>query len=199
MNCPHNDCNRSFGTEKGLQTHWGQSHNKIPPWKVRTCDFCGKEFGRPESHVRGKRLFCSDGCQSKWQIGRSLDTKRDMQLLTCDECGVEFREYESKRSGSSVYCTRECYRAGEPEVRNYGENWKEQRKLALEEKGKVCHFLGCEKRTCDDGRELHIHHLTPMLEYETPEESNELSNLIPVCAKHHPILERADDQEKLIE
>jgi hypothetical protein len=126
-----------------------------------------------------------------------MDTSKNKPVLVCDECGEEFEEYESKRPGDSNYCSRSCYSAGEPNIPYYGQNWKEQRKLVLED-GPTCCYTGCEKEECDNGRDLHVHHLTPMAEFDSPEDSNELSNLVPVCSEHHPILERSDDQEQLI-
>ena len=71
---------------------------------------------------------------------------------------------------------------------DYGPNWPEQRRLALERDGRRCRTCGA---SADDFL-LHVHHLRPFREYgylpgqnENYRQANQLDNLVTLCASCH--------------
>ena len=61
---------------------------------------------------------------------------------------------------------------------DYGANWPQQRKLALERDGHRC-------RTCGAEGLLHVHHIRPFREYTSYREANQLDNLATLCPSCH--------------
>lgn len=79
----------------------------------------------------------------------------------------------------------------------YGDNWHEMRRAALGRDGYVCQK--CGKTQSEHEQEhsfgLDVHHMEPLADFETPEEANELDNLITVCRGcHNEIEPRGDDE-----
>lgn len=79
-------------------------------------------------------------------------------------------------SGSEHYAWKE-----NPESVDYGDNWFHQRIAARERDGNTCQICGKEA----DDRNLDVHHITPVRKYDSPEDANELDNLITLCRKCH--------------
>jgi DEAD/DEAH box helicase domain-containing protein len=71
----------------------------------------------------------------------------------------------------------------------YGPNWSEQRRLALERDDYRCRTCGAEARP---GNGLHIHHLRPFREYgyvpgknDAYRQANDIENLVTLCPSCH--------------
>jgi 5-methylcytosine-specific restriction endonuclease McrA len=78
------------------------------------------------------------------------------------------------------------------ERRYYGSDWPEQRLPALERDGWECQDCGMtdeEHRKRDSGG-LHVHHETPLREFEDSEAANRLENLVTLCRACHSDRER---------
>ena len=75
---------------------------------------------------------------------------------------------------------------------NYGSNWIEQRKRTLERDGYECRRCGITRSEHNEkyGMDLDVHHKQPIREYDTPEDANELSNLITLCRPCHTTVEK---------
>lgn len=77
----------------------------------------------------------------------------------------------------------------------YGDNWHEMRRAALERDGYVCQK--CGKIQSEHEQEhsfgLDVHHMEPLADFGTPEEANELDNLITVCRSCHNEIEAGGD------
>ena len=74
---------------------------------------------------------------------------------------------------------------GRPEYR--GGNWKVQTALARERDGFRCRNCGVTEETL--GRQLDVHHKTPVRLFASASAANRLDNLISVCASCHKRLE----------
>lgn len=62
--CP--DCTRSFSTQSGLNSHYGQIHGGPINEVVVKCVVCGEELNRPLWKVeKGDNNICGD-CHEKW-------------------------------------------------------------------------------------------------------------------------------------
>ncbi len=78
-------------------------------------------------------------------------------------------------------------------IENYGPNWEEQRRRALERDGHRCRRCGAAHHP---RRPLHVHHIRPFRtfgyvpgENENYREANRLENLVTLCARCHRLAE----------
>lgn len=212
---------REFGSWSEALLAAGYSYNKLnrPGTHVAKrvsvkCTVCGKSEQRLQSDLAGKQnVFCSQECLHAW---RSEEFTGESHPLTdrievkCEWCGdtldrkpsvVERRTYH--------FCCYDCmgewrseYRAGEDapaweggKELYRGPNWLRQRKRAVERDGQTCQRCGCteEEHFEEYGRELSVHHITPVREFyreagsEEPDftEVNALENLITLCVNCH--------------
>lgn len=80
----------------------------------------------------------------------------------------------------------------ENQGRYYGSNWNSRRHDVLKRDGYACLVCGKteEKSRSEHGCSLHIHHITPISEFDAPEEANKLSNLTTLCPECHARWER---------
>jgi hypothetical protein len=125
------------------------------------CEWCGEEF---EEQTGNPNRFCSAECRQSAQ-------------------SVEFSTDEWHLSGATgeshpTYTGYDDY---------YGSNWVEQRRKALERDGGECAVcgIGREEHQQEHGCDLHVHHVEPLATYDSPEDANELPNLITLCRPHH--------------
>lgn len=77
------------------------------------------------------------------------------------------------------------------------DGWRDARQRTLERDDYACVVCGLtheEHRRRDDlfGRGLHVHHLTPVAEFDDPAEAHVLDNLVTLCADHHSQVERGE-------
>jgi len=194
--CPHDSCEKTFDSTRGLKTHWGRSHDEPAPWKSFTCANCGTEFERPPSQVKTDEPTCSYSCSAQLR-----DRERNLVTVTCDWCGDIIERYPSHVHDAN-FCSLSChgnwmaelppeespaYKGG-GETRYYGASWEEQREKALEEQD-TCTYEGCDRVECQDGRELHVHHIEPARTFDSLEEAHQQENLRVLCAEHHAKVE----------
>jgi len=73
----------------------------------------------------------------------------------------------------------------------YGPNWREARRQTLERDENKCRRCGTTAQEHKErhGRELDVHHIVPIKEYESFEKANDLDNLISLCRPCHTKLE----------
>lgn len=159
------------------------------------CDVCGEEFeGIPS--VVDQRRFCSHECKGEFFSGENHPMWEGGKVVVeCEWCGEEYRE-DPNRVGRTRWCSKDCanealsdmmlgedhprWREGVPE---YGENWDEQREKARSRDGYSCVRCGADESEID--RELDVHHITPIREFDCTEEANRLENLITLCRPCH--------------
>lgn len=72
-----------------------------------------------------------------------------------------------------------------------GENWQEQRELALERDFYQCRCCRMTRSEHRDrfNRDLTVHHRTPFRHFEGYEKANRLRNLLTLCVRCHSYLE----------
>lgn len=159
------------------------------------CEVCGGEFEGIPSVVE-KRRFCSKECKGEWCSGENHPMwKGGKVAVECEWCGEEYRE-DPHREERTRWCSEDCavealsemmlgedhprWREGAPE---YGENWEEQREKVRERDGYSCVRCGVDESEMD--RELDVHHITPIREFDGSEEANRLENLVALCRPCH--------------
>jgi hypothetical protein len=165
---------------------------------VYTCAYCGSEVEKYPSKVTGDNIFCDKDCYGAYKSenisGDDLPWyEGEKHVEECDYCGEKVTVYGSlRREQEHNFCDHDCYgkfERTESDRPYYGPKWAKQRRTALEESDGVCIYEGCEREESRNGRELDLHHIIPVRKFETFEEANKPSNLVPVCASHHGKIE----------
>lgn len=69
----------------------------------------------------------------------------------------------------------------------YGSNWDEQREKAIKRDGSECRVCGINREEHMEkyGRDIEVHHIVPIVEFESKESANQLNNLVTLCSGHH--------------
>ena len=127
--------------------------------------------------------------------------REDQAAVRCVQCGKRFAQprWYVERGMHAQFCNNTC-RAdweadeafelvleGRPEYR--GGNWKTQAGLARERDGFCCVACGITEDAL--GRQMDVHHKVPYRLFDSPQEANQLSNLISLCPSCHQKIESA--------
>jgi len=161
------------------------------------CEYCGDEFQRKKSQLEPRNnYFCSHECHGDWKL------EKDSITVNCDCCGSEVvkHEYYAERC-ENHFCSTDCqgqwysenvrgeeHPLWQEEVADvYGPTWYSQRRNAIERDDEQCQDCGLTRDEHYDkyGRDLEVHHITPIRTFTDTEEANQLSNLITLCKSCH--------------
>jgi 5-methylcytosine-specific restriction endonuclease McrA len=156
--------------------------------ETRVCDGCDSEF---EVVPSSDKDFCSLDCAYG---NRSID---NAHTKDCEICGDEFRTGGQSKAERRKTCSRDCrqewltgrYRGEDSATwkggydQYYGNNWPEQRKKARERDNYTCQVCGVEEAQLD--KQLSVHHVFPVREFDDPEDANGLINLVTMCEPCH--------------
>nr|DAM25456.1 MAG TPA: NinG protein [Caudoviricetes sp.] len=138
------------------------------------CAHCGEQFQRYSANVKSKNNYCSRDCMEKSKAAKKIRE-------TCKWCGKVFYVYASSIETSNAagkFCSTKCYHKS---MTIDGE-----RTYAGFQTSKKLNFKGKQFcAVCGGTRNIHIHHIIP--NRLTHDQSK--TNLIPLCAKHHPQIE----------
>jgi len=151
--CPKQGCDFESGSIHGLAAHWGMSHKGSPPWNKHECNWCGKNFSRPNCHIRSELTFCTYECRSRaieagqvrdypqsqsrkeygenWEEQRQKVIERDGGVCTYDGCN---REECSFGAGLHVHHIKKLKKFDNPEEANILSNL---RTLCAEHHGEI--------------------------------------------------------------
>jgi len=203
-----NEMAKRLGCSHGTISNWMQKYGiETRKEKQYSCDYCSATFSEYPSQVTGENNFCSIDCHAKWQSeNRNGKDAPNWQggktALNCNNCGDEYKTWESKIRWNGQFCSTDCFYEWSKKSKStylyYGENWPDQADKARSRADGVCQRKGCQKEQCDNGAKLHVHHLTPVKEFDKPENAHFQENLVVLCAKHHQRIEAKEDQRKLI-
>lgn len=164
------------------------------------CEFCNTQYRVPP-HKEKVTKFCSRECKGK-NLAKVENPKEHVEL-ECESCGDGF-QIPPSHNEQRVYCSNGCrYEAFQDRfsgqsnprwkggVADYGDNWREQRKAALDRDNYRC--TRCDmtntKHREKYNQSLHVHHIEPVRLFENHEKANKLSNLITLCQLCHNRLE----------
>ena len=163
----------------------------------RICLQCEKEFVIPKSVISGKTNssanFCCRSCYNEYQKSLVGERNKSYKRIAkeCPNCGKELKVIPAKaKEYKNNFCSIQCkneymynYIGGEQNC-----NWKGERPSYRGdfEHIKTLYFKETKKcAVCGTHQKIHIHHIIP---YKLTQD-NSLDNLIPLCARHHRIIE----------
>lgn len=93
-----------------------KEERKISIIKEYKCDYCGKEFVKRESRIRGNHVFCSEECYSNWRHSDLNPTKTERKVI-CDTCGKIFITSGVRYNNNKHnYCCLNCANLGKKEL-----------------------------------------------------------------------------------
>lgn len=190
--CP--TCDDVFDSKVGVSGHHIRMHGESIATEQKQCSNCGSvEEVYPSRRTTGDRFFCSESCKAE-TLSEEYSQK---QLVECANCSKEFevspcRSKNHKRNFCSVECHNDwqvgknsySWKGGDAK---YGESWPQQREKALNRDFKQCRL--CRKTQKEHieetGRELEVHHKTPIRKFDDKQYGNRLQNLITLCSSCH--------------
>ena len=169
---------------------------KSPYFETKRCAYCGREFqtyAPPCRQLPNREQFCSRKCANKARQRDDIYIPR-----TCEFCDITFMapRWHVENRGDGRFCSIRCRadafgisQRGEGNTNwrggydyEYGADWYVARRLALE-RDVVC-------QVCGEVSKLHVHHITPYVRFTDTHIANDLANLITLCTKCHPKVER---------
>lgn len=173
--------------------------------EVLKCDRCGGDVPRPRwQRKEFDRQFCDDEC--RWAFfsehGEEIGRDEEKTEFQCDYCGeINERIQSEVVAYDKNFCDRDCRgkwfsenQTGEdhPNWKGgvgdyYGENWERIRRKVRDRDGHQCQFCGVRDSASKliHSAELHVHHVRRKAEFDSAAESNNLSNLLTLCAFCH--------------
>ena len=184
-----------------------------PRWKRHKvkCFICGKEIVRQDIYFKKfNHFFCNPKCQGKYKrtlVGKISPHWNGGDItVKCAQCDNNLKRRKSvveKSKTGRFFCNQKC--AGIWKADNltgsivynwdggykpyYGENWKKQRRKALERDNRTCKI--CKKTQKQLRKNPDVHHIIPFKKFgiERYKEANKLSNLICFCNSCHSKVE----------
>lgn len=197
-------CSRECRAEWRTENFTGENN---PAWKggkvAVECAWCDKELEIIQAKDRAYDVhFCSVECEGQWksenQSGENAPAWKGGKVdCTCDYCDDEFTRFKSTVEGKSfTFCSANCRLRFHKETASfnpdYGPDWPERRREALEHYGWRCDRCGVGEGEHKDqyGVSLHVHHRRHKDEFDTLEEANQIENLRPLCVHCHMAVEQ---------
>ena len=168
-------------------------HN--PNWRdareVTECKLCDTAFEYYPSNKDG--VYCPACVEASDEfLGTPSYEMRDIERIRkkCGQCGEEMEVLQSTLDyGHGKFCSIECRDASfsdgfeNPHSEPYNGIWHRIRRRAYERDDHRCQV--CGKTMAEIGREPDVHHITPIREYDDPDESHRLENVICLCRLCH--------------
>jgi len=201
--CP--ECGDGFTTPKESMQYCSQKcgHKSQKKRVTLECETCGTDMETIPSVAEYKR-FCSIDCKSvwfsDWISGKSHPNYKENSITKpCAWCGevTDAPEYVvEKRDHGRIYCGRQCssqwksenwvgednplYKGGSG---YYGKNWhRKRREVIIRDQ---CRCQDCGATPTQLSREPSVHHITPIRDFDQPEDANTLRNLVTLCETCH--------------
>jgi 5-methylcytosine-specific restriction endonuclease McrA len=181
---------------KGTASYCSEEcHNEDQRDKVElTCEGCGEQFETIRSRVQQGRKYCSDECAGNAEVERVE--------IKCAQCGTQI-SVKPSRAERTTYCSRECKDESMHDITGpahprwkgghepyYGKNWEKMRKLVRIRDDHTC--MRCGRHEKQLPRELDVHHIVPIREFDSPENANTMENLVALCQSCHGKVENTE-------
>lgn len=185
------DCNPNAGENNGN-------------WKGGTettkCKICGKGFEYYPPNKRG--VYCQECVeQADGLLPENPSTPANV-TAACEQCDrtIRVHEWRKNRNSCGVFCSVNCYGrwlSSNVVGKNhhqwnggsfaYGTGWWQTRREALRRDDYQCKRCGATAE--EIGQNPDVHHITPVREFENPEDAHTLSNVVCLCRSCHRTVE----------
>lgn len=165
------------------------------------CTWCGSKYEEYTSRIsEDKNNFCSTDCRDSY-FGRNQSEEN------CSWCGEELSVSPSLTNQMGDYpidnhfCDKSCESMWKSEhwvmedhpswlgghAENYGQNWNEERRNALDSSEYKCELCGQTREEHYDkyGFDLDVHHRIPVRAFDSVENANFQNNLVVCCRNCH--------------
>ena len=182
------DCDSNAGKHNG---NWKGA------METSTCKICSESFKYYPSNKEG--TYCQDCVdEAEGLLPENPQQKGPRKTIFCRSCGseLEARPSEVQNKTRGFFCGQECYgewlsdnivgpdhHQWEGGPIDYGQSWWSVRRAARERDDYKCQHCGRDK--LELGRNPDVHHLTPVREFEQPENAHTLDNVITLCRSCH--------------
>lgn len=130
-----------------------------------------------------------DRCGTTFRMDKFTPDEREWHWCSKD-CRLKFKRKRRRRNPIGEVVRLHISPAGEGTI-GYGNNWATAREAALSRDDRRCQECGItESQHVEEyGSGLHVHHQTPLRRFNTPEEANQLENLVSLCCECHGKME----------
>lgn len=190
------DCNPNAGEHNG---NWKDAK------ETTNCSRCGQRFEYYPSDKDG--VYCSDCVASADEfLGDAYVKDAERVEKTCEQCGCSMNVLQSRLDkGNGRFCSQDCvgdwlsenvvgekhhmWMEGDTVYR--GKWWKVRRK-ARERDDHECRC--CGTTATDEGRELDVHHIRPVREFDDPQDAHTLQNVVTLCRSCHRNVEEGNTE-----
>jgi 5-methylcytosine-specific restriction endonuclease McrA/plasmid maintenance system antidote protein VapI len=158
-----------------------------------------------------EELGISENTVSKWmnefelEMNQRHHNRGNRVTVECDNCSKQKTVYETFLTDGRKFCDQSCqgewlsenqvgeehplYQGGT--TPSYGSGWETVRKKVLE-RDNLCQVCG----DTPDSRELDVHHIKPVREFDSPEKAHSLDNLVALCRSCHRKIETLPEAEQ---
>lgn len=196
----HHTCSKDCQRELLSELKSGE-HNKL----LLECNNCGSDVEKWPSQVFDG-VYCDRSCAIEDRA--HVHEGKNQIPVQCPICGNGFTEHPSRLGRvESCCCSQECadkghrqrmmgehnpnYSHGQSDTLRYGPNWEDTRTKVLERDNHKCVSCGITEQQHRDrwNNSLNIHHITPLSEFDSPKEANNLENLVALCQQCHGLIE----------
>jgi hypothetical protein len=179
------DCNPNAGQHNG---NWKDAK------ETTECERCGEEFDYYPSDRDG--VYCPDCVEEADEfLGTHYADVHDIEPVsrTCEFCAEDFQILPCfLRLGGWRLCSDDCQTKwmseqwGDDEA-VYNSKWRPVRRAALDRDERTCQH--CGKHKSEIGQEPDVHHITPVREFDDPQDAHKLSNVVSLCPSCHGLAE----------
>ena len=185
----------------GMRRHHTKQHGESLVYETKECGICGDEF----EAYKERRKYCSTECNGEAQRGKTGEDAANWQggpaELECEVCGEIFTDRKAHADDRRT-CSLECRGELQSQER-IGENaanwqggrsrdvyhgtWYDNRRKALERDGYECRACGMSREAHKEkyDRDLEVHHVVPVKQFDDPLDAHSLGNLVTACRKCH--------------
>ena len=173
------------------------------------CSNCGDTVETFPSLVEKQdHFFCDDSCMGEWESeeysgeGNPRYSKYEKECFNCGE--LVLRAHWVHESSERTFCDQQCrgewvketglmrgenspHWKGGTSYRYYGAEWRYIRKEILDRDDYECQYCGLTDAESQEqyGCSLHVHHRTPVRNYDSVEDAHERDNLVTLCNRCH--------------
>jgi len=180
------DCNPNAGRHNG---NWSNASEQT------RCDRCGESFEYYPSDKEGE--YCPTCVEEADEfLGEHYASVHGIETIEriCDYCGDCFSVLPCVlRQGDGRFCSHDCLSSwlshewGDGTA-VYNGDWLPVKRAALDRDDHRCQQ--CGKTTAEIGQEPDVHHIIPVRDFDDPQDSHTLDNVVALCPRCHGKAER---------